>query len=100
MSYHFFQKYLKKLWPLMLLTSLKIIICSININLDFGKKHSTSQAIITLVEGVSKALDTGKYVVGVFLDLKKTFDTVNHSILLNKLYLYGIRGNIIGSRVI
>ena len=38
LSYHFFQKYLKKLWPLMLLTSLKIIICYININLDFGKK--------------------------------------------------------------
>ena len=34
----FSQKYLKKLWPLMLLTSLKIIICSININLDFRKK--------------------------------------------------------------
>ena len=60
----------------------------------FRKKHSTSHAIITLVERVSKALDTGKYVVGVFLDLKKAFDTVDHSILLNKLYLYGIRGNI------
>ena len=71
-----------------------IIICYININLDFEKKHSTSHAIITLVERVSKALDTGKYVVGVFLDLKKAFDTVGHSILLNKLYLYGIRGNI------
>ena len=46
------------------------------------------------MERVSKALDTGKYVVGVFLDLKKAFDTVDHSILLNKLYLYGIRGNI------
>ena len=60
----------------------------------FRKNHSTSHAIITLVERVSKALDTGKYVVGVFLDLKKAFDTVDHSILLNKLYLYGIRGNI------
>ena len=37
----------------------------------FRKGHSTSHAIITLVERVSKALDTGKYVVGVFLDLKK-----------------------------
>ena len=60
----------------------------------FRKGHSTSHAIITLVERVSKALDTGKYVVGVFLDLKKAFDTVDHGILLEKLYLYGIGGNI------
>ena len=37
----------------------------------FRKQHSTSHAIITLVEKVSKALDTGKIVVGVFLDLKR-----------------------------
>ena len=60
---------------------------------QFGKNHSTSHAIITLVERVSKALDTGKYVVGVFLDLKKAFDTVDHNILLSKLKLYGIRGS-------
>ena len=51
----------------------------------FRKNHSTSHAIITLVEIISKALDTGKYVVGVFLDLKKAFDTVDHNILLEKL---------------
>ena len=60
----------------------------------FRKQHSTSHAIITLVEKVSKALDTGKIVVGVFLDLKKAFDTVDHTILSRKLQLYGIRGNI------
>ena len=51
---------------------------------QFGirKIQSTSHAIITLVERVTKALDTGKYVVGVFLDLKKAFDTVDHAILL------------------
>ena len=46
----------------------------------FRKNHSTSHAIITLVERVTKALDTGKYVVGVFLDLKKAFDTVDQAI--------------------
>ena len=59
----------------------------------FRKHHSTSHAIITLVERVTKALDTGKYIVGIFFDLKKAFDTVDHSILLQKLEKYGIMGN-------
>ena len=61
-----------------------------NYQFGFRKSNSTSHAIITLVERVSKALDMGKYVVGVFLDLKKAFDTVDHTILLRKLEQYGI----------
>ena len=60
----------------------------------FRKSHGTNHAIITLVEKVSKALDTGKFVIGVFLDLKKAFDTVNHDILMKKLEFYGIRGKV------
>ena len=63
---------------------------SVFYNYQFGFRKS--HAIITLVERVSKALDMGKYVVGVFLDLKKAFDTVDHTILLRKLEQYGIRG--------
>ena len=66
-----------------------------NNQFGFRRDHSTSHAIITLVERVSKALDTGKIVVGVFLDLKKAFDTVNHDILLKKLYAIGLRGNVL-----
>ena len=58
----------------------------------FRKQHSTSHAIITLIEKVSKALNSGKIVVRVFLDLKRAFDTVDHTILLRKLEVYGIRG--------
>ena len=58
----------------------------------FRKQHSTSHAIITLIEIVSKALDSGKIVVWVFLDLKEAFDKVDHTILLRKLELFGIRG--------
>ena len=40
----------------------------------FRKSHPTSHAIITLVDKVSRALDTGKFVVGLYLDIEKAFD--------------------------
>lgn len=58
----------------------------------FRKNYNTNLALITLVDKISKALDSGKNVVGVFLDFSKAFDTVNHDILLHKLNVYGIRG--------
>ena len=60
---------------------------------DFRKRHSTNHAIITLVDKIRTALDRGNVVIGCFLDLKKAFDTVNHSILISKLYKYDIKGN-------
>ena len=42
---------------------------------------------------MTKSLDNGEIVIGVFIDLNKAFDTVDHKIVLNKLYDYGIRGN-------
>ena len=60
----------------------------------FRQGHATSHAIMTLVEKVTKALDTGKIVVGVYLDIRKAFDSISTSILLDKLYKIGIRGNL------
>ncbi|MGL1889690.1 MAG: reverse transcriptase domain-containing protein [Reichenbachiella sp.] len=61
----------------------------------FRKKHSTQLAIMSLVDKITSSLDTGDVVIGIFLDLKKAFDTVSHKILLRKLHAYGIRGNIL-----
>ena len=46
---------------------------------------------MTIVERIQKQLDAGNYTAGVFVDLKKAFDTVDHNILLEKLD-YCIRG--------
>ena len=47
--------------------------------------------LISLIETIKKYLDDGEIVCGVFIDLQKAFDTVNHEILLEKLKYYGIR---------
>ena len=60
----------------------------------FRKKHNTNHAIIALTESIREALDQNHYSVGVFIDLQKAFDTVEHSILLKKLNHYGIRGTV------
>ena len=58
----------------------------------FQKNMSTSMAIIELVENITTAMDNGKFTIGVFINLKKAFDTVDHSILVTELDHYGIRG--------
>ena len=58
----------------------------------FQKGKSTEMALIILLDKITEALDQGKYVIGVFLDFSKAFDTVDHSILLQKLERYGICG--------
>ena len=59
----------------------------------FLKKHCTEHKILDLKEYIMSKLDDKKIMAVLFLDLQKAFDTVDHKILLQKLYHYGIRGN-------
>ena len=58
----------------------------------FRVNRSTEHALIDFIDKITKAIDEGKYSIGIFLDLSKAFDTIDHRILLRKLDHYGIRG--------
>ena len=57
----------------------------------FRRGHSPDLALICLVDRISNALENGEYVLGLFLDFSKAFDTVNPDILFTKLECLGIR---------
>ena len=57
----------------------------------FRKHHSTTDALVDLTEDIRQAIDDNQFSCGVFIDLQKAFDTVDHDILLKKLEHYGIR---------
>lgn len=58
----------------------------------FRKNHSTEHALIELVDQIRIAMGNNLMTCGIFIDLSKVFDTVNHHMLIQKLQHYGIRG--------
>ena len=69
---------------------------SILYELQFGfrKGHDTTQPVLHFLNKISEALsrDEPEFTIGIFLDLKKAFDTADHRILIEKLKNYGFRG--------
>ena len=59
----------------------------------FRKNNSTDYAILQLCDKITDSLSKKEHVIGVFMDLSKAFDTIDHNILIHKLRTYGVRGN-------
>ena len=72
------------------LETLKILV---NFQFGFRKWHSSYMTLLTLMDKLISSLERKEFVIGIFLDFSKAFDTVDHAILLQKLSHYGIRGN-------
>ncbi len=58
----------------------------------FHENHSISLALIKIVDNITQSAEEGKYTLGIYRHLTKAFDSIDHTILLDKLYHYGVRG--------
>ena len=54
----------------------------------FGKNHSTESALILMMDTWLKAINEGKLVGCAMIDFRKTFDLVDHELLLKKMRIY------------
>ena len=62
------------------------------VNMVLEQVNSTNLALNEMVNMIVNAIDINMFSVGVFIDLRKAFDTVNHGLLIEKFKFYGIRG--------
>ena len=67
----------------------KLLFCH---QFGFRNGYSVNHALTRFTELIREALDEDKFACGVLIDLQKAFDTVDHNILLSKLYHHGVKG--------
>jgi len=66
-----------------------------NYQFGFRKNHSTSLAVMEVLDYIYQHSDNHEITLGIYIDLQKAFDTIDHSILLMKLQNYGVRGTVL-----
>ena len=86
-----FSKILEKIMHNRLSTFIEIQGILYESQFGFQKNKSAGHSLVEIIEKIRYCLDHKRYGCGIFIDLKKAFDTVNHAILLRKLEHYGIR---------
>ena len=87
-----FSKIFEKLMYRRLYRFLEIHKVLYSLQFGFQENHLIDHALVSLTEAVRNTLDNKRFGCGIFIDLQKAFDTVNHRILLSKLEHYGVRG--------
>ena len=87
-----FSKIFEKLMYRRLFRFLEVHNVLYSLQFGFQENHSIDHALVSLTEAIRNTLDNKRFGCGIFIDLQKAFDTVNHKILLSKLEHYGVRG--------
>ena len=59
--------------------------------MDLGQDF---RQLLDVIDDINRAMDKGEYAIGIFIDVEKAFDSINHSILLKTLEHYGFRGHV------
>lgn len=89
---HIFSKMLEKLIHEQIYSYLETNNIFSNCQFGFRRNKGTTQALLKHTNYIYESLDNNNFVFAMYLDLRKAFDSVDHEILLSKLYHYGIRG--------